>query len=118
MRTGPLRRNRRSPANVPLTSSTCKGSCGIRTSYYGSVNIVLKRAQAFPELKFDRGLVDQHDRNVVLHRVDAMALGTLQALRVLAILERLLAGGTNQNFQQIFSNHDANIVLNLPRGAY
>src|SRR6266567_2064660 len=42
MVTGPLRRNTRCPAGVPLTSSMCKDSCGIRKYYYGFVNTVLK----------------------------------------------------------------------------
>ena len=61
-------------------------------------------------LRLDRGLVDQHDGDVVFDRIDAVTLGTLQAFGVLAILERLLAGRTNQNFQQIFGDHDLCIV--------
>ena len=52
-----------------------------------------------PQLGFDRGFVDQHDGDVVFDRVDTAALGTLEALRVLAIFQRLLAGGANQKFQ-------------------
>jgi hypothetical protein len=61
-------------------------------------------------LAFDGCLVDQHDGNIVLHRVDPVALTALQAFRALPILEGLLAGGTNQNIEQIFGNHDKGIV--------
>lgn len=49
-------------------------------------------------LKLDRGLIDQHDRDVVLYRVNPVALRTFQAFRILAVLERLLTGWTNQHF--------------------
>jgi hypothetical protein len=45
----------------------------------------------FSPLGFDGGLIDQHDGDV--------ALLALQALRVRAVLEFLLAGRTDQNFQ-------------------
>ncbi len=51
-------------------------------------------------------LIHQHDGDVVFHWVDAMALGTLQTLGLLAIFERLLARRADQNFQQILGNHD------------
>jgi hypothetical protein len=57
---------------------------------------------------FDGGLVNEHDGNVVFDRVYAVALRTLQAFGVLAVLERLLTGGTDQNVQQIFGNHGRN----------
>jgi hypothetical protein len=50
-------------------------------------------------LRLERRLVDQHDGNIVLHRIDAMTLLALQALRILAVLEILFARRTNQNFQ-------------------
>jgi hypothetical protein len=50
-------------------------------------------------LRLERRLVDQHDGNIVLHRIDAMTLLTFQALRILAVLEILFARWTNQNFQ-------------------
>ena len=50
-------------------------------------------------LRLDRGLIDQHDGDVVLDRIDPVTLFALQTLRVLAVLEPLLAGRTNQNFQ-------------------
>src|ERR1700676_1110313 len=61
-------------------------------------------------LRFDGRLIDQHDGNVVLHGVDALALLALQALRVWAVLECLLAGGTDQNFQEFFGKHNQGIV--------
>jgi hypothetical protein len=57
-------------------------------------------------LRLDGCLVDQHDGDVVLHGIDAVALGALQTLRILPIFESLLAGGTDQNLQQIFGEHD------------
>ena len=56
-------------------------------------------------LGLDRSLVHQHDGNVVLHRIYPAALRALQALRILPVLERLLARRTNQNLQQILGNH-------------
>ncbi len=57
-------------------------------------------------LRLDRRLIDQHDGDVVFHRVDPVALRTLQSLRILAVFERLLARRTNQDFQKVFGNHD------------
>lgn len=34
-----------------------------------------------------------------------MASATFQALRILAIIERLFALGTNENFEKVFSEH-------------
>ena len=56
-------------------------------------------------LDLDGCLIHQHDGDVVLHQIDPVALRALQALRVLAVVEGLLAGGTNQNFQQVFGDH-------------
>ena len=50
-------------------------------------------------LRLDRGLIDQHDGNVVFHRIDAAALRAFQALGILAVLESLLARWANQDFQ-------------------
>jgi hypothetical protein len=61
-------------------------------------------------LRLNRGLIDQHDGNVVFHRIDAVALLALQALRVLPVFERLLTGWTNQNFQELFGKHNFDIV--------
>jgi hypothetical protein len=51
------------------------------------------------------GLVHQHDRNAVPHRVYAAALGTLQTLSILLQLQRLLAGGADQDIKQVLRNH-------------
>ena len=69
-----------------------------------------RRPATDAHLRLDRGLIDQHDGDIVLHRVDPVALRTSQAFRVLAVLERLLAGWTNQRFQEVFGNHDSGIV--------
>ncbi len=64
-------------------------------------------------LRLDRGLIDQHDRDIVLDRIDAVALGALQTLGILSVLERLLAGRADQDFEQFFGNHDLRIVRQL-----
>ncbi len=56
-------------------------------------------------LRLDGRFVDQHNWNVVLHRVDAMTRGALQGLGILAVVERLLAGGANKDFEKVFSKH-------------
>jgi len=58
----------------------------------------------------DRGFVDQHDGYIVLHGIHAMALRAFQTLRLFTVLKRLFALGANQNFQQVFGNHDKRIV--------
>jgi len=64
--------------------------------------------QARARLRLDRGLVDQHDWNVVFDGVHAMALRALQAFGILAIFERLFIGWANQHFQKIFGDHGWN----------
>ena len=59
---------------------------------------------------FDCRLIHEHDRDVVFHGIDSVALGALEALRVSAVFERLLARRTHQNFEQVFGNHDQGIV--------
>src|SRR5215831_13862868 len=54
MVTGPLRRNTRQSWGIPLTSSMSKGSCGIGTSYYGSVNTRLKSRKTLVGMKLRR----------------------------------------------------------------
>ena len=61
-----------------------------------------KRAKARSEAeglsRVDGGFVDEENWNVIAHRVDAAAGGTLQAFLALSsIQERRLAGGTNQD---------------------
>lgn len=58
----------------------------------------------------DCGFVDQHDWDVVLYPIDTVTVGTLQTFWILSILERLLAGGTNQDVEEIFGKHDGGIV--------
>jgi hypothetical protein len=65
---------------------------------------------AIPLLALDGCLVHQHDGNIVFHRIRPVALPALQAFRVFAVLEGLLARGTDQNIQQVFGNHDKGIV--------
>lgn len=47
----------------------------------------------------DGCFVDQHDRNVIFNRVDAVAILAFQALGSLAVFEGLLARGANQDIQ-------------------
>jgi hypothetical protein len=61
-------------------------------------------------LRLDRSFIDQHDRDVFFDRIDPVTLMALQTLRVRAILERLLARRTYQNFEELFGNHDSSIV--------
>jgi hypothetical protein len=56
-------------------------------------------------LVLDVGLVDHHVGDVAPNWVDAVASRALKALRVFTVLKRFLADGTNQKFQQVFSNH-------------
>lgn len=56
-------------------------------------------AVAVRQSDLDRRLIHQHDGDVVLHRVDAVALAALQALGILAVVECLLARRTNQDLQ-------------------
>ena len=64
-------------------------------------------------LGLDGSLVHQHNGDVVLHRVYPMALLAFQALGILAVLERLLARRTDQDFQQVLGNHHKSIVLKI-----
>ena len=74
----------------------------------------VKRRRFF--LRLDRGFIDQHDGNIVFHRIDAVALGALQTLRTLAVHERLLAGWANQNVEKIFGNHNGRVVRHQSGG--
>jgi hypothetical protein len=47
----------------------------------------------------DDGLVYQHDRNVVLDRVDPVTSRAFQAFWILSVLKGLLTGRTDQNLQ-------------------
>ena len=64
-------------------------------------------------LALDGGFIHQHDRDVVLDRIDAVALLALQALGIFPVFKSLFARRANQNFQQIFSDHDKGIVLKI-----
>ena len=67
------------------------------------------------KLGLDRGLIDQHDGDVVLHRINPVTLCTFESFGILAVLERLLASRTNQHFQEVFGNHDWAIVRQCGR---
>jgi ABC-type proline/glycine betaine transport system permease subunit len=55
---------------------------------------------------FDSSFVDEHDGNVVFYGVYTMALLALQALGILAVVERLLAGGADQNVEERLGEHE------------
>jgi hypothetical protein len=57
-------------------------------------------------LGLDSSFIHQHDGDIVFDRVNPVALCALQALWILAVLERLLAGGTNQHVEEVFGEHD------------
>jgi len=61
-------------------------------------------------LRLDRSLIDEHDGDVVLHRINPVALRAFEAFRVLAVLKWPLAGWTNQHFQEVLGNHVSGIV--------
>ena len=63
------------------------------------------------ELRFDGCLVDQHDRDVIFDGIDTVALCAFQALGIGAVFEGLDAGGTNQDFEEIFGNHDGHCTI-------
>lgn len=50
-------------------------------------------------LGFERGLIHQHDGDVVFHRIHPVTLGALQTLGIWPILQRLLARRTDQHLQ-------------------
>jgi hypothetical protein len=62
------------------------------------------------ELGLDRSFVDEHDGNVVLYSIDAVTVGALQGFGRLPVFQRLLAGGTNEDVEEIFGEHDSSIV--------
>ena len=71
--------------------------------------------------RFYRRLIHQHNGDIVAYGVDPVTLDALQALWVRPMLQFLFARGANQNFQQIFGNHDSSIVRHnrsrgLPQG--
>jgi len=55
-------------------------------------------------LLLDFRFFDQHDRNVIPDRVDALALRTLQAALVGLQGNRRFAQGTNQDVQEVFAD--------------
>jgi hypothetical protein len=53
----------------------------------------------------DGSFVDEHDGDVVFDRIDALTLSALEGLRILAVDEGLLAGGADENFEQLRGDH-------------
>jgi hypothetical protein len=63
---------------------------------------------AFPlgrSCRIGDGFVDQQNRNIVPNRIDAPALGALQAFSVFLEQQRFFAHGADQDVQQILRNH-------------
>jgi hypothetical protein len=58
----------------------------------------------YSELIFDPGLVDEHDRDVVTHRVHTPALDTLEPVFIVFRQNLGLANGTDEYFQQFFAD--------------
>jgi hypothetical protein len=54
---------------------------------------------------FDRGFVNQQNRDVVLHPVYPLAGATLKALWILSVHERVPACRADQNLEQVLGNH-------------
>ena len=62
------------------------------------------RGQSPGLLRFNLGFVDEHHRNIVLDRVDAVALAALQALAVRRDLDGGLVQRANENIKQFLAN--------------
>jgi hypothetical protein len=62
----------------------------------------------------DRGFIDKHDRNIILYGINPVALCAFQTFRILSVIKFLFARRTNQNFQEIFGNHDFRILRYFP----
>jgi hypothetical protein len=60
------------------------------------------------KLRLDDGFIHEHDRNIVSHGIDPVALGALQAFGSFAVFQRLLASRANQNLQEFWGDHDWN----------
>jgi len=60
--------------------------------------------------RLDDRLIDKENGDFVADRVDAMALGALQALAAVLELQRLLARRANQNFEEILRDHNEVIL--------
>src|SRR5208282_2907865 len=59
----------------------------------------------------ERGFIQQHNRDIVLHGIHPPALRALQALRLLPVFQGLLTGRTNQNLQQILGDHERHCTI-------
>src|ERR1700686_1669949 len=72
---------------------------GLSSSISNQKSSVSNSSHPARQLRLDRGLIDQHDGDVVLDRIDPVTLLALQGLRALTVFECLFARRTNQNFQ-------------------
>ena len=63
------------------------------------------RGSTIPSRSIDFGRVDQHNRDVILNRIQAFALPAFQAFTIRGREHRLLALRTNEQIQQILRNH-------------
>jgi hypothetical protein len=61
----------------------------------------------------DCSLINQQNGNVVPNWIDPSASAASQTLSVLFQRERFLAGGTDQDIEQIFGNHEFYFIQHL-----
>jgi hypothetical protein len=66
----------------------------------------------------NRGGIEQHDRNVILNRVNTAALTTLQALPIRIQHHWLLAKRADQHVEEVLRNHGGSIVSPILNGRY
>lgn len=62
-------------------------------------------------LRFDGGLVYQHDRDFVAHRIHALALDTLQPASIFFQNDFGFADGTDENVQQFVADRHGNLSV-------
>ncbi|HTR24546.1 MAG TPA: hypothetical protein VMI10_11230 [Terriglobales bacterium] len=83
--------------------------CGLRLSCYGIVSTFALAKQSRIS-GFDFGGIDEHNRNVILDRIKAVALLAFQATSVGLKNDLSFADRADEDIEKVFSNHDGNIV--------
>ena len=71
------------------------------------------RLQAGDSGRIDRSFVHQHNGDAVPHRINAAALGALEALAPVFVFEyqRLFTHGADQNLEQVLGDHGKHSTL-------
>jgi len=70
-------------------------------------------------IRLDCRLINKHDRNVVADGINAPAFRALETLAVFrAMNQRFLAGGANQNVEQILRNHESILRWTMGSGKF